>query len=289
MSPDIYVQIPAYKDLELPETLRSLYDRARRPDALRVRVLWQRGPEERLPSDVRRLPRLEIDEIDAGRSEGPNWARHRLQSNWTGERYTLLLDSHHRFVKSWDVTAIDMLEAIRSGGTERPILTAYLPDYHPDFPSKRRRHPYKIYPLGRENGVLMRLTSMPILGWRALHGPIPADFLSLHFLLADGRFNIDVRLNPAIYFFGDEVQTSLRAFAAGYRLFHPHRVLGWHAYDRSARTPHWDDHRDWVSRNRRSLEMLKRLYRSRLPIDGNPQNGRVKDFEQHVGLKLWLQ
>ena len=36
MSPDIYVQIPAYKDLELPETLRSLYDRARRPDALRV-------------------------------------------------------------------------------------------------------------------------------------------------------------------------------------------------------------------------------------------------------------
>ena len=135
MSPDIYVQIPAYKDLELPETLRSLYDRARRPDALRVRVLWQRGPEERLPSDVCRLPRLEIDEIDAGRSEGPNWARHRLQSNWSGERYTLLLDSHHRFVKSWDVTAIDMLEAIRSGGTERPILTAYLPDYQPDFPS----------------------------------------------------------------------------------------------------------------------------------------------------------
>jgi hypothetical protein len=85
------------------------------------------------------------------------------------------------------------------------------------------------------------------------------------------------------------VQTSLRAFAAGYRLFHPHRVLGWHAYDRSARTPHWDDHRDWVSRNRRSLEMLKRLYRSRLPIDGNPQNGRVADFEQYVGLKLWLQ
>ena len=28
--------------------------------------------------------------------------------------------------------------------------------------------------------------------------------------------------------------TSLRAFAVGYELFQPHRVIGWHAYDRSS-------------------------------------------------------
>ena len=30
---------------------------------------------------------------------------------------------------------------------------------------------------------------------------------------------------------GDEVLTGARAFTKGYRLFHPHRVIGWHAYD----------------------------------------------------------
>lgn len=252
-----------------------------------MRVLWQHGPGERLPADVIRLPRLEIDAVPAHASEGCNWARHRLQAHWAGERYTLLLDSHHRFVDGWDDLAIGMFEQIAAEGIEKPILTAYLPDYHPEYLARRRRRPYKIYPLEREDGVLMRLTSMPILNWKALRKPIPADFLSLHFILAHGRFNDDIRMDPAIYFFGDEVHTSLRAFAAGYRFFHPHRVIGWHAYDRSARTPHWNDHSDWASRNQRSLASLKRQYGSRAPIE----NGRctVADYERHIGLKLLMK
>ena len=82
------------------------------------------------------------------------------------------------------------------------------------------------------------MTDFPLLVTR----PVPADFASLHFLLADGCFNDDVPFNPAVYFFGDEVLTSVRAFAAGYRLFHPHRVLGWHAYNRETRVTHWADH-----------------------------------------------
>jgi hypothetical protein len=288
--PDIYVQIPAYRDGQLADTLRSLYRRAARPERLRVRVLWQHDAGERLPPDVLRFPQLEIDAIPAQQSEGCNWARHRLQSQWAGERYTLLLDSHHRFVNSWDDLAMGMFEEIGAAGVERPILTAYLPDYHPDYPAKRRRCPYKIYPLGREDGVLMRLTSMPILGWQTLRRPIPADFLSLHFILAHGRFNTEVRMDPAIYFFGDEVHASLQAFAAGYRLFHPHRVIGWHAYDRSARTPHWDDHTDWAQRNLRSLATIKRQYQSRKPVrNGGPHNCTVRDFERHIGVKLWMQ
>lgn len=267
--------------------MRSLYRRAAQPARLRVRVLWQYGPGERLPADVLRLPRLEIDAVPAHASEGCNWARHRLQARWAGERYTLLLDSHHRFVDGWDDLAIGMFEQIAAQGIEQPILTAYLPDYHPEYLARRRRRPYKIYPLEREDGVLMRLTSMPILNWKALRKPIPADFLSLHFILAHGRFNNDIRMDPAIYFFGDEVHTSLRAFAAGYRFFHPHRVIGWHAYDRSARTPHWNDHSDWASRNQRSLASLKLQYGSRTPIE----DGRctVADYERHIGLKLLMK
>lgn len=287
--PDLYVQIPAYRDRELAATLRSLYGQAARPGRLRVRVLWQHAADETLPDDVLCLPNLEIDRVPAEASEGCNWARHKLQLAWAGERYTLLLDSHHRFVRGWDRLAVGMLDGLRSSGTKRPILTAYLPGYRPDLPGSGRRVPYRIYPLGRREGVLMRLTSFPIQGWRTLDRPIEADFLSLHFLLADGAFNVDVPMDPAIYFFGDEVFTTLQAFAAGYHPFHPHRVIGWHAYDRSTRVPHWADHADWSERDRATMTRLKRHYRSGRRLDGVPGHRRtVANFEDRIGLKLIL-
>lgn len=250
---DIYVQIPAYRDTELASTLRSLYRQAARPGRLRVRVLWQHGSEERLPPDVSRLPNLEIEGVPAANSQGCNWARRRLQGAWNGERYTVLLDSHHRFVRGWDDLTVGMLEQIRSEGVSKPLLTGYLPNYEPSLDQRRRRQPFKIYPYSREDGVLTRLTSLPIRNWTALNSPVTADFVSLHFILVDGSFNRDVPFDAAIYFFGDEVLTSVRAFMAGYDLFHPHRVIGWHAYDRSKRVPHWADHADYAERHRASL------------------------------------
>ncbi len=281
---EIYVQIPAYRDQELPATLLSLYRQASHRGRLRVRVLWQHGPGETLPRNVCSLPSLEIEAIAAKDSQGCNWARRRLQAAWDGEPFTLLLDSHHRFVCGWDVLALHMLEQIRRSGQERPLLTAYLPGYDPQNPGRRQRRPYKIYPLGREGGLLTRLTSLPIPNWRALESPVKADFVSLHFILADGRFNAEVPMDPAIYFFGDEVQTSLRAFAAGYRFFHPHRVLGWHAYDRSTRRPHWADHPQWTRCNRRSLALLAKQYRARGSI--GPGGATVGDFERYAGVQL---
>ena len=288
--PDIYAQIPAYRDSELAATLRSLYAKAVQPQRLRVRVLWQRGPGDALPADVLALPNLEIEAVPAAESQGCNWARRRLQAAWRNERYTLLLDSHHRFVRGWDDLAVGMLEQLRRDGVVKPLLTAYLPKYQPaDDPAGRGRRPYKIYPLSREEGVLTRLTSFPIRGWTTLARPVPADFLSLHFILADGRFNDEAPFDSAIYFFGDEVMASVRAFAAGYEMFHPHRIVGWHAYDRSRRVPHWAEHDDWHERHRRSLARLRRIYRSRGPVPEAAGGSRtVADYEDHIRLSLVL-
>lgn len=156
-APDVYVQIPAYRDKELTPTLRSLYARASRPGRLRVRVMWQRDDSDALPADVYGLPNLEIDEVDAGSSEGCNWARRRLQGAWNGERYTLLLDSHHRFVAGWDDLALKMLEDSRGARTPKPALTGYLPGYRPGGGPRRSRLPQRLYPYSRDQGVLTRL------------------------------------------------------------------------------------------------------------------------------------
>jgi hypothetical protein len=276
MAADLYIQIPAYRDSELAPTLRSLYRNASHRIALRVRVLWQHGHGESLPSDVWRLRGLEVEAVPAKDSHGCNWARRRLQAAWRDEPYTLLLDSHHRFVRDWDQRSIAMLEGLRANGVRAPLLTAYLPPYQAAHPAKREYRPYKIYPLKRESGVLTKLTSFPIRHWRNMNRPVRADFLSLHFALADGRFNIDVPMDPSIYFFGDEVLTGARAFTSGYRLFHPHRVLGWHAYERAQRVTHWSEHPGTAQRHCDSLLRMRAIYES----------SAVARYQAYVGVPL---
>jgi hypothetical protein len=287
-SPRIFVQIPAYRDSELTPTLLDMFDKSRRWDMLRIVVFWQRADHEQLPSTVRRLPNLEIIQVPHTKSRGCNWARNCLQKRWQGEPYTLLLDSHHRFVPGWDEVTIDTYESLVQQGIHRPLLTAYLPSYLPEAdPFGRKKEPYKIYPLSRQEGMLVRLTSYPIPYWRKLQSPIPADFACLHFLFADGAFNRLIRFDPIQYFVGDEMSISLRAFTHGYDMFHPHRILGWHCYDRESRVTHWTDHAGWHLQHHRSMHRLRQLFSGKLRGQfGVGTRRTVRDFEERILLGL---
>jgi hypothetical protein len=257
----IFVQIPAYRDRELPPTLRDLYAKAADPERLRVCVLWQRGSDETLPSDVTALPHLRLIAIPSTRSKGCNWARSQVQKYWNGEGYTLLIDSHHRFAHHWDDTLIEMHSALRAKGIRRPVITAYMPRYDPaNEPDGRQFCPFKVYPKEYEQGLLIHLTSYPIRDWEQLKAPIRAHFASGHFIFAAGTFNRDLRMDPGVYFTGDEVGISLRAHTHGYDLFHPHVVIGWHCYDRASRVTHWADHATWWKRHDYSLSRVHRLF-----------------------------
>lgn len=265
----IFVQIPAYRDAELPATLRDLYRKAARPDRLRTCVVWQHELDETLPAEVLDLPGIEIIDVPAGQSEGCNWARAIAQQRWGDEPFTLLLDSHHRFARGWDELLVTMYRGLSDAGVPRPLLTGYLPAYKPESePGGRGKRPYMMAPLSRDEGVLTRLTSYPIPFWTTLTEPLPAEFLSLHFVFTSGGFNKDVAFDPRIYFFGDELVTGLRAYTHGYDMFHPHRIVGWHCYDRGRRVPHWDDHPDWQEKHKRSLALMRDLYTGRaVPIE----------------------
>lgn len=284
----IFVQIPAYRDNELPKTLLDLYAKAADPARLRTCVVWQHTADEELPPAVRALPNLEIIDVPAADSQGCNWARRIAQLRWSDENFTLLLDSHHRFVRGWDDLVIAMYRQLQHQGVTKPLLTAYLPGYDPERePGGRKKRPYKIYPFARERGMLTKLISHPIPLWSSLTCPVPADFLSLHFVFAAGEFNRAVPFDPEVYFFGDEVVTGLRAYTTGFDLYHPHRIVGWHCYDRASRIPHWNDHPDWWRQHERSLDRMSRLFR------GDPDSvsmlGTVRtvaDYEDHIMTRL---
>ena len=291
MTDRIFVQIPAYRDRELLPTLESLFENAGRPERLRVVVAWQYAPEEaHLEHALSQRENLELIKLPAAQSQGCNWARKLVQDRWAGERYTLFLDSHHRFVPGWDVLAIDMLESLRAAGNPKPILTGYLPPYDPSRdPAGRGQFIFNMRAAERRRGLMFHLVGDPVPDRRALQAPLPARFASLHFLLADGGFNEEVAIDSSIYFFVDEIAIALRAYTRGYDLFHPHRILGWHLYDRATRVAHWEDNDDSRQRFEITHQRIRALYAGRWRGQyGLGEARTASDYERLIGDPLAL-
>lgn len=285
----VYIQIPAYRDRELLPTVKDLTETATNADRLRIAIAWQYGRDEvHLEKDLRGCGHIELLKIPAERSRGCNWARSILQSGWNGEEYTLLLDSHHRFTLGWDQQVIEMLEGLRRAGSSKPVLTGYLPPYDPqNDPQGRTQTLFRIHLRERHRDMLFRLVGHEIPNWRQLTLPVPAHFASLHFFFTDGTFNRDLAFDPSIYFFADEVAIALRAFTRGYDLFHPHRILGWHLYDRATRVTHWDDHTDWMRLEEISCRSLYQLYDNKLFGQyGIGEMRTIADYERFIGMSL---
>lgn len=274
----IFIQIAAYRDPELAPTVLDCIRNAAKPENLVFCIAWQHSPSEKI-SELSRLLNITILDIPHTSSKGTCWARNAIQQHYSGERYTLQLDSHHRFVRGWDTLCITMLEKLRSEGHRKPALTAYLPSYDPETdPVGRILVPWKL-DFDRfipEGAVFFRPSVMPA----DTPAPLPARFYSGHFCFADGAFCTEVPHDPNYYFHGEEISISARAFTHGYDFFHPNIVIAWHEYTRKGRTKHWDDHTTkstdthttneaWTTANVRSHLRNRKLF----CMDGETREG----------------
>lgn len=279
----VYISIAAYRDPQLVPTIEDCLANARHPERLRFGISWQHGPEEAsLPwADD---PRFRIIDVDWTASRGACWARAEIMNRYYGEDYFLQLDSHHRFVQDWDVRLIDQL---RRTGSPRPILTGYVTPYHPDRPDERSDEPLQMnVDRFTDEGIILFRPSV-IANWQTRERPLRARFLSAHFLFAEGRFVRDVPYDPELYFIGEEITLTVRAFTHGYDLYHPSEVIVWHEYSRDYREhKHWTDHNHdkgievaWHQRDKASLERVRGFLQS--PWIGPYGLGTERTFEEY--------
>jgi len=326
----IFVQIASYRDFQLIPTINDMLANAKRPGDLHISVCWQHGPDETLEmftsngfvvgetvNDVRihglslvsmmkEDAELSVIDVQFLETKGACWARNTLQQLYNGEKYTLQLDSHHRFTRHWDETLINMLESVRTKETPKPLLTAYAPSFDPvNDPSSRAKEPWKMdFDRFIPEGAVFFVPSR-IDNWQQLNRPIPARFYSAHFAFADGSFAVEVQHDPEYFFHGEEISIGVRAFTHGYDLFHPHRVVLWHEFTRRNRVKVWDDHTtsqkndgnvelDWVERNNHSHRRNRILF----GMDGEDPNqmefgkygfGRarsLRQYEEYAGISF---
>ena len=278
----IFISIASYRDPQLIPTIMDCLAKARRPDDLRFGVCWQHGPDEpELPfADDSRFRILDVDWRE---SRGACWARAEIMRLWQGEDFFLQLDSHHRFAADWDVKLLHHLECT---GSPKPILTAYTTPYTPGEPEPFESEPLQMNfdRFTEEAIVLFRPGAIP--NWQDLNRPVRARFLSAHFFFTTSEFIKEVPYDPELYFIGEEITLTIRAFTHGYDLFHPPEVLVYHEYTREGRTKHWDDHvkaqgveLEWHQRDASSKEKVKRFLAE--PFVGEFGCGTARTFDEY--------
>jgi len=293
----IYIQIASYRDPELLPTIKDCIQKSKYPYNLRFGICWQHSSEDVWDNldEFKQDYRFAIDDVDYRDSKGVCWARNRVQQMYINEKYTLQIDSHHRFIQDWDEELIKMVEHLQSKGYEKPLLTGYVPSYNPEKdPEERVKEPWwmtfdRFIP---EGAIFFLPATIP--GWETMTEPIPSRFYSAHFCFTLGQFCEEVPHDPEYYFHGEEISIAVRAYTWGYDLFHPHKIVLWHEYTRRGRTKQWDDNKEWVDRNNKSHRRNRVLF----SMDGEcrcsinfgkydfGKNRTLEDYERYSGINF---
>lgn len=293
----IFIQIAAYRDPDLLNTLSDLLSKAKSPENLRFGIAWQHSKEDEWDqlNDYLNDDRFRILDIPYEDSRGACWARNMLQQLYSGETYTLQIDSHTRFIQNWDYELKKEHKRLVKKGIKKPLLTSYAPSFEPDNdPDSRVKKPWRMdFDRFSPDGNVHFLPST-IDDADERTEPIPARFYSAHFAFAEGKFVEEVPHDPQYYFHGEEISIAVRAYTYGYELLHPHKIFLWHYYTRRGLKKHWDDHTKWGDINKSSHERNRKLF----DMDGEEYDpeffgiyGRgtertLDDYERYAGISF---
>lgn len=257
----IYVSISSYRDAELIPTILDLVNKANKPERLNIAVAWQFDDCESIKCVRSNISTLfEIPFIE---SKGVCWARHKIQEAYDGEEYILQLDSHHRFIKNWDVQLMSGIKTLRKCSA-KPLISTYLPNY--DLTGKLYDERFKIEGKSYTKDGLLFLTPT---NFQSNDDYIQSHFLSGHFIFGPGEFYQEVKYDPDLYFYGEEVSLSAKAHTYGYDVYVPNYTAAYHLYDRNYRPLHWHDHTlnnqvvdTWNDMDRRSIKKYVNFFTS---------------------------
>jgi hypothetical protein len=289
----IFISIASYRDPELLKTLHDCINNAKKPENLVFGIAWQHNEADEWDTldEFKDDPRFRIINIPYQHSRGACWARSLIQKLYNKETYTLQLDSHHRFIKHWDVELINMFKQLKKKGHKKPLLTSYIAGYFPDKDPEGRVNEVWTLNIDRylpEGAVFLRPHTIP--NWQNLTEPYPSRFISGHFIFTTGKFNTEIPYDPELYFHGEETSLSARAFTSGYDLFSPHKVIIWHEYTREGKTKQWDDDKEWDAKNQKSYARFRSLFRMGGEEDmtgfGFGTERTLEEYEHYAGLKF---
>ncbi|MGD8163215.1 GlcNAc-transferase family protein [Pantoea sp. FN0307] len=254
----IFISIASYRDPELLPTLRDMLRHAAHPENLHIAICWQDNEMPEVFEQAGFTPqggrvvegrevlmfrynqaRIDVISVHYYTSQGACWARSLAETLFENERYFLQIDSHCRFIPDWDNEMTVMLRQLQTT-SPRPIISSYPPAYKPGDDEEASKKTYVSRLIFREydtQGIPM-FSSTPFQA----EVPVRGSYLAGGFIFTLGDFVKTVPNDPQIFFAGEEIAMAVRAFTHGYDVYHPHKPLLWHYYQRKEHSKVWGDH-----------------------------------------------
>ena len=294
------LHLPAYREPELIPTIEDALAQAKYPKRIHFGICRQFHPEDKFDNidKYRNDPRFKIYDMPCEEAKGLAYARSIINEQLLeNEDFVLQLDSHHRFTKHWDKTLIGWYDNLKKEGNN-PLICGYQPYYNPfNDPEDRVHEPWFseaacFYPHGT---IFIRPTGFKD-DWTKFTKPVPARFLSGHFCFGPNKWAKEIKHDPDLYFAGEEINLTVRSYTHGYDLFHPPKVVVWHATMREERDGIlvWDDqHKRGNNMWWKQQDIGRSKIRQLLKVEDNGFNMKgydlgtvrtLRDYEKYSGI-----
>ena len=259
----IFVSVASYRDSECNQTIRDMFAKASDPSRVFVGICEQNtddAAEECLPPALsqykKQVRRMTLPNTEA---RGPTKARALIANVlYNGETYFMQIDSHSKFVASWDALAIQELK--KCPDPAKAILSHY-PRSWDEFAEASRP--------GSGVPVLCKTKMDAGAGVPNLEAVIIAPgkkprrvpFVSGGFVFGPGSMVRKCPYDPTLdmVFIGEEILGSARLFTHGFDIYTPTRNIVTHFYTRQGKPKFWDDLSSQKSQQQVSNQKVRRL------------------------------
>ena len=281
----IFISIASYRDLELPKTVKSIYENADRPSDLVFGVVNQDARNKH--EDFSHLGKqVRVNNIHYKDAKGAGYARKLAMELFDGEDFFFQIDSHMRFVKGWDTKLKNMLEQSQSlANTDKVILSQFPAPY--TVMTNGREH----YPKGDPDFWDEPSWTSVVNTWNGVWAgnrekmqdfdvPHESHTILAGLLFAPGKIVDEIPYDERISFMGEELCFAIRAYTRGWKIYAPNEMVAWHFYKREDRPKIWRDNvagRSWTDIEMHSQRIQRDVL---LGIESGPYG--IDDYEKYL-------
>lgn len=233
----IFVQIPAYRDFELPTTIQDAIDNASGNYRIVFGIHLCKKPEDNISLDSLKLKDFtEIRYVEniAPIGIGVQLSRYIANELYLDEDYYLQTDSHMKFQSNWDELAISDYTWYKNLGIANPLISMYPPNYSYLPDGSYVRDDIEISGITRvsfrENPMQFKSALLP--SQLAVTAPVGCHYtasIAAGMIFTSGEY-AKIKPNMKVAFWGEEILIAARAFTHGFDLVTARNPIVWHLY-----------------------------------------------------------
>ena len=235
----ILVEIASYCDPELLKTVNSAIIQADNKDRVYFGICYQ-GDDVTDYNELKKYKNCKLVYLSDAQTRGSCYARYLCHGLIEDEKYIYQIDSHMRFVKHWDTK---MIENLLSFNDKKAIISFYPPDYTDGMIDA---------PL--DDPIFDNPSSGTVMCGNYFHNEDESDYFLYKgsiiinedddkarkrsaFISAANFFSFsdvhkEVKNDPKMFFYGDEIAVSLRLFTNGWNVYNMGVCYIYHQYNR---------------------------------------------------------